>query len=127
MFAEASNATWAPVLLDNGRPVSLNSSGCIELASGRGVECGRAHRVWSQCLIEACAKCTEEEGLDCGKSAQTTACKAQTAALASACGTQEQVNIAIESCRGKFGFDAWVRRQCVGAPDGGIRDAAADG
>jgi hypothetical protein len=124
MFAEASNTTWAPVLLENGRPASLNASGCVELTTGRGVECGRAHRVWSQCLIEACAKCPEEEGASCGVSAQTTACQAQTSALASACGTQEEVNVAIEACRGKFGLDAWVRRQCVG---GGIRDAAADG
>jgi hypothetical protein len=125
MFAEAGNANWAPVLLDNGRPISLNSSGCVEIVTGRGVECGRAHRVWSQCLIEACVSCQEEEQAACGIGAQTTACRAQTTALAAACGTQQEVNAAIDACRGKFGFDEWVRRQCVGAS--GPRDAAADG
>ena len=131
MFNDANAAAWAPVLTVDGAPRSLNGSGCIELVSGKGAACGGAHRNWQQCILEACTACddaSEAAMKECTARVQSGACAAQSQALQGACGNQATFNGYLERCTGKFGFDQWVRVQCVsGGGDAGIRDAGADG
>ena len=113
IFAD-DGATWAPFVLQDGEVSILNSSGCIEIASGKGEPCGRAHRQWDACINETCAGCTGTEEASCRKVVQVAggACKGAADAMAVACGGTT-INQYIASCTGKYGFDEWIKRQCV--------------
>jgi hypothetical protein len=128
IFGERSAATWAPILTEDGKVVDLNSSGCVQIASKKGDACGRAHWQWNSCIDKACFDCPADsaEEDECNTAVQSGACKTATDALAKDCGTS--INTFITACRGKYGFDAWITRQCGGSPpDGGTGDAGPDG
>jgi len=123
IFGDRGADTWAPILTEEGRVVDLNASGCVQIASNRGDACGRAHWQWNACIDEACANCQagSQEERECASAVQSGACKAATDALATACGNN--VNSFITACRGTYGFDAWIRRQCVGTAGDAGTDA----
>jgi hypothetical protein len=127
IFGDVGADTWAPILTEEGKVVDLNSSGCVQIVSTRGDACGRAHWQWNACIDEACKSC-EPGSVDedeCSTAVQAGACKAATDTLASACG--QNINTFITACRGTYGFDAWIRRQCVGTPSDAGTDAGDAG
>jgi hypothetical protein len=113
---------WTPLLTRDGSIVSINSSGCVELASNRGDACGKAHRQWDQCIDEGCLNCSDAELDTCQSEVQRGACLAATEALAEGCGNS--INAYLEECRR---FDRWITKQCVtGVPTDGGTDGGAD-
>jgi hypothetical protein len=113
IFAD-DGPTWAPLVTRDGEVTTANGSGCIEMVSGKGEACGRAHRQWDQCLKEACAACDGPELKECGDVVQVAggACKGAADAMATSCGAAE-INGYLTACVGEYGFDAWIKRQCV--------------
>jgi len=107
MFAPATDATWAPFLLQNDQVVSLNESGCVEIVSGKGEECGRAHRQWDQCIEEGCAGCAATARQSCLSGVQGKACKGSTDNVTAICGAA--INNFTQTCRA---FDERIRRHC---------------
>jgi hypothetical protein len=105
---------WTPLLTRDGSITGLNPSGCVELVSGRGEPCGKAHRQWDQCIDEACLACPEEEGRrdDCRDEVQGGACKAASEGLVAGCGGDVNAYM-LKFCSR---FEDWVRTQCVSPP-----------
>ena len=124
VIGDVGAAKWTPILTEGGAILAVNSSGCIELVSGKGEACGKAHRQWDQCIDAACLDCDDNDLDSCQGAVQEEgqACGAATDALAAACGTS--INAYLEECRR---FDRWITRQCVnGTPSDAGADADAD-
>jgi hypothetical protein len=110
VFAEASDK-WAPIPTVGTKVLTLNISGCIEIVSGKGAACGKAHRQWDQCIDQACGACDDATKPTCSTEAQTNRCSEASKALAAACGAD--TNTYLQTCKAGNGIEPLIAKQCV--------------